>query len=246
MRRFFLKEGALQGKRMIFEGEEARHISRVLRLKRGERITGFDGRGREYIGTIAIIAPRHVEAVITEKKVAPKKLSLRVGLSPAVIKGAGLDDLLRRAVEIGISDFYPLLTSRTVVQPGKKREKREQRWKKIVRDAVRQSGRSRIPVVHPFRDWKGVLCLVSEFDLCLLPWEKEKKNGIKDLLSSSASSPLPASILVVIGPEGGFTDREVEAAVRAGFKTVSLGPATLRSATAALAALTCVHYQFGW
>lgn len=231
---------------MIFQGDEARHISRVLRLKRGESIVGFDGQGNEYAGTIAIISSRHVEAVITEEISRPPASFLRLGLAPAVIKGTGVDDLLRRAVEIGISDFYPLQTSRTVVRPGKKREKKEERWKNITLDAVRQSGRRRVPVIHPFRDWKGLLCLVSEFDLCLLPWAKEKERGIKEVLSSFLPDSLPASVLAVIGPEGGFTEREVETAVKAGFRPVGLGPATLRSATAGLAALACVQYQFSW
>lgn len=228
---------------MIFSGKDARYIGRVLRLKRGDKIVGFDGKGNEYVGTIAIMSPRRVEAVIEEERTLLKKYSARVGLAQAVIKSSGTDRLLRPAVELGISDFYPLRTSRTVVKPGKDQDKKLARWGKIALDAVRQSGRVVAPVIHPFRDWKGALCLVSEFDLCLLPWERETEKTLREVFGAYPPGKLPGSVLVVIGPEGGFTEREVQTAVDAGFRTVSLSPATLRANTAALTALSCVQYE---
>ncbi len=247
MRRFFLAPGSVQGRRMIFSGKDARYICKVLRLQRGAEIVGFDGSGTEHIGTIAVLSTRRVEAIITASTVTKSAVSpFRLVLAQALLKGGNLDGVIRQATEIGISDFFPLATRYTIPRVRKAGEKRLERWTKIAVDAARQSGRKVNPVIHPVRGWGELLSLVPEFDLCLLPWEKERTRTLKDALIGHKGKKMPASILIAIGPEGGFSDDEAGEAAIAGFRTVSLGGNILRGATAGVVAVACVQYELGY
>ena len=230
---------------MVFLGKDARYICKVLRLRRGDVIIGFDGGGMEYTGTIAILSPKRVEAVITGSTHTNDSPSSRVALAQALLKGSGLDSVIRQATELGISDFYPLATRYCIPKVKKEGEKRLERWRKISVDAVRQSGRTANPVIHPVRGWQGFLSMAGEFDLSLLPWEREKKRSLKSVLTGLTDQKRPGRILIAIGPEGGFTDMEVEEAVKAGFRTVSLGVRILRATTAGIATIACVQYELG-
>jgi len=242
MRRFFLPPGSIQGQRLIFAGKDARYIDRVLRLPRGEKIVGFDGSGREYLAVIAIISPRRVEAIVSEVRDKESDPQFRVALAQGVGKGGAFDLVVRQGTEIGVDEIYPLLTGYCVPRLFASPERKKQRWEKIAIDAARQSGRARTPRIHPPVVWGEMLKLSSGFDLRLLLWEKEKSQSLKSALEGLKTRP--ASFLLVVGPEGGFSDREVEEAVGAGFQAVYLLPGILRSVTAPLVALSCLHYHF--
>ncbi len=244
MKRFFLSPGSLQGRRMIFTGPDARYIVSSLRLKRGTEIVGFDGGGMEYTGTIAILSPRRVEAVISGTSVSTEAPSLRIALAQSLLKGRGLDGVLRQATELGISEFIPLATRYTIPRLFQEGEKRRQRWARIAADASRQSGRKINPVVHPVENWKDFLARAREYDLSLLPWEKEQEKSLKEVTARLTGGG-PARILVAIGPEGGFTEIEAAEAVEAGFLAVSLGPRILRATTAGVAAVAFLQIALG-
>jgi 16S rRNA (uracil1498-N3)-methyltransferase len=245
MKRFFLSPGSLQGRRMVFTGPDARYITRSLRLKRGAEIVGFDGAGMEYTGTIAILSPRRVEAVISQTSVSTESPSLRIALAQSLLKGRGLDGVLRQATELGISEFIPLATRYTIPRLFQEGEKRRQRWARIAADASRQSGRKVNPVVHPVEKWKDFLARAPEYDLSLLPWEKERERSLKEVTARLAGEGGSARILVAIGPEGGFTESEAAEAVEAGFLAVSLGPRILRATTAGVAAVAYLQIALG-
>lgn len=241
MRRFYIAPDAVHGKRMVFKGDDARYICRVLRLKRGEGIIAFDGQGNEYAGTIGILSPRRVEAIIMEVSQKTPTRPYRVALAQSLLKGAALELVLRQTTEAGISDFYPFSSARSVAGGFLRARGKQERWRKIVVDAVRQSGQDIVPAVHQLRDWKELLQLAGEYDLCLLPWEGEKAKSLKAALEEAGS---PEKILVAIGPEGGFADSEVAEAAGAGFMPVNLGPSIYRASTAGLATISAVHYHF--
>ncbi len=245
MKRFFLSPGSLQGRRMVFTGKDARYISRSLRLRRGMEIVGFDGGGMEYTGTIAIISPRRVEAVISGSSALAEAPAFRIALAQSLLKGRGLDTVLRQATELGIWEFIPLATRYTIPRLIQEGEKRRQRWVRIAADASRQSGRKINPVVHPVEQWKDFLSRAGQYDLALLSWEKEAQRPLKDAVARFSRGGSPARILVAIGPEGGFTDSEAAEAVEAGFLAVSLGPRILRAATAGVAAAAYLQLALG-
>ncbi len=245
MKRFFLAPGSLQGRRMVFTGQDARYISRSLRLKRGMEIVDFDGGGREYTGTIAILSPGRVEAVISSSSAPAEAPALRIALAQSLLKGRGLDTVLRQATELGIREFIPLATRYTIPRLIQEGDKRRWRWVRIATDASRQSGRKIIPVVHPVESWPDFLARADQYDLALLPWEKEARRTLKDAAARFSRGGSPARILVAIGPEGGFTDGEAAEVVEAGFLAVSLGPRILRAATAGLAAAAYLQLALG-
>ncbi len=245
MKRFFLPPGSLQGRRMVFTGSDARYICRVLRLPRGAEIVGFDGAGTEHTGTIAIISPRRVEAVISRTAVAQESPSPRIALAQSLLKGSALDGVLRQATELGISEFFPLATRYAIPRLRSEGEKRRKRWLKIAVDASRQSGRKTVPAVHPVQEWGEFLARAGEYDLALLPWEKETARPLKEAILGDSGGEAPSRILVAIGPEGGFTEAEAADAEAAGFVTVTLGSGILRAATAGLATVAYLRLALG-
>jgi len=245
MKRFFLPPGSLQGRRMVFTGSDARYICRVLRLGRGAEIVGFDGSGTEYTGTIAILSPRRVEAVISRTEVSKEAPPLRIGLAQSLVKGRGLDRVIRQATELGISEFFPLATRYTIPRLFSEGEKHRHRWLRIAADATRQSGRKFTPAVHPVQNWREFLDRAGEYDLALLPWEKEAERSLKEAAAPLSGAAGPARILIAIGPEGGFSDPEAAEAAAAGFLLVSLGPGILRATTAGVAAVAFLQIALG-
>jgi len=243
MRRFFITPGSLQGRRIVFTGKDAHYMRKVLRVKRGESICAFDGQGVEYSATVGIISPRRVEAIISGVERKGPVRAYRVALAQAVVKGSGLDLVVRQASEVGISEFFPLITRHCMGKMGRSLERKGERWEKIATAATRQSGQNFTPRIHPLLRWKEFLPLCSQYDLCLLPWEKEQEKRLKTVLKKCSLSSPPGKIMILIGPEGGFSESEVAEAIAAGFQPVSLGPATLRAITAGVVAVSNVHYH---
>ena len=240
MRHFYIPPSGRRDRRLIFPGKTSRHIYRVLRLKKGERIEAFDGRGREYEAVIGGTSPGRVEAIITKEKAAVPPRGYSVTLAQGLLKGADLSRVIRQCVEMGISHFYPLVTERVVVRTTRQGE----RWDRIAEDAARQSGQSLVPIIHPPRKWPEFLRLASGYPLRLLAWEEEDRQSLKSALAAFPPDSPPSDTLIAIGPEGGFTRPEVDQARAAGFQVVTLGPTTLRAATAGVAALAMLHYHF--
>jgi len=182
-----------------------------------------------------------VEAVITLEKqnTPPRRSSLT--LAQGLLKGADLSRVIRQSVELGISDFYPLITERCVVRT----TRRGERWSRIAAEAARQSGQSLIPIIHSPLKWMDFISLGADYDLRLLAWEEERQQSMKSALLDFQPDSSPARVLIAIGPEGGFTRPEVDLARAADFQAVTLGPTTLRAATAGVAALSALHFHFG-
>ena len=243
MRRFHISPEAVQGKRVIFAARDAHHIKNVLRMRRGEDIVAFDGRGNEYSATIAIISSRRVEAVIRNRKTTKNRRLYSLALAQAVLKGSALDLVIRQATEVGISDFYPLITCRSLGWLKRGLLRKIPRWEKIAIEATRQSGGDSVPRIHTLLRWEELLLLASRYQLKLLFWEGERKN-LKEILRLYPSSSPPERILLLVGPEGGFSKPEVDGAVKAGFQTAGLGPGILRASTAGVVAPALIHYHF--
>jgi 16S rRNA (uracil1498-N3)-methyltransferase len=220
-------------------GEDVRHIRTVLRKGPGDLLTLLDGQGREYTVRIMMIERSKIEAQIINRKE-------RTTASPVVILGQGLpksdkmDWIVQKATELGVSAIVPLVTERTIVKI-KDEEKRVVRWQKICREAAMQSGRPDIPMVEairPFRDFVGTLAPVPQ-NLLLFPWEE----GTQPIKVTLRRMPGIEKVVILIGPEGGFSQAEADLAKQEGFHLVSLGPNILRTETAAVAVLSMVLYE---
>lgn len=241
MPHFFIDASWNTGDHIAIRGSDARHIAQVLRLQEGDWIVLSDGSGRSFRATITKASPSKVEARIREE--LPRRLeNASPVLALALIKGERFEWAIQKAVEIGCRRIIPFRSARTVPRmaedPG---DRKRARWQRIALEAAKQSGLPFHPMVDLPVDfselvrktdtWQHILFFYEgacSQDLCT-SWDVESAAGSTDLL--------------IIGPEGGFTDAEVDCAASAGAVTVSLGPQILRVETAAIVALAIWHHE---
>ena len=240
MHRFFAGDESFSRDSIVLTGTDASHICTVLRLQTGDKIQVLDGKGSLYIVQLADVKAKLVKGEIISSEKVNTESPLTIHLGQSLIKGNKFDVVLRKSVELGVKTITPLMTERTVVKSDG--NKKIARWKKIAEESCKQCGRSSIPKVSGSVIKLDVFCQQrSEADLKLMFWELENENGLKDINPEK----IPSSVSVLIGPEGGFTIEEVEAARSHGFQTVSLGPRILRAETAPLVVLSLLQSKWG-
>ncbi len=238
--RFFISPDQVSEGTITIIGDDVKHIGAVLRMKTGDELLLCDGRGTDY--RAAIIRMERTE-ILAEIRDASKRspASPRIILCQGLPKSDKMDLIVQKATELGAAAIVPLVTERTIVKI-RDEEKRIGRWQKIAREAAMQSNRPDIPAIEPvlrFGDFLRTLA-PGPGTLLLLPWE-EGTEPIKTILRGHSDA---RQVIVLIGPEGGFSQTEAGLARDRGFHTVSLGPTILRTETAALAALGMVLYEF--
>ncbi|UFS71866.1 16S rRNA (uracil(1498)-N(3))-methyltransferase [Geomonas sp. RF6] len=242
MRSFFLGPNTIEGERAHVSGELFKHMVRVLRLKEGAEVALTDDAGRRHLGTIEAVEAKSLTVRITESDAGEEELAPRITLYQGLPKGEKLDMVLQKATELGVAEVVAFAAARSVVKLKEGREAgRLDRCEKIVQEAARQCGRRSVPAVLLGGKLEAVL-RGSEHSVKLLLWEGEEVTGLRQALSATAA---PESVAVVVGPEGGLTPEEVEAARRCGFIPVSLGRRILRTETAGLAVIAILQFQWG-
>lgn len=243
MSRFYVENPDRVGNEIEISGAEARHIQRVLRLKRGDEIVLFDGKGMEYWGTIESQKLNRITVTIGKTSTPRRESPIEVILGQGLLKGDKMDYVLQKATEMGVSAIFPFMSSRTVPQLGGERfERRWNRWRRIVVESAKQCGRTVPPKVEVIRDLRLILEWVARDLVKLILWEKEEvslKTRMGEIDKKSRK------FLFLVGPEGGFCEREISAARGNGFIPVGLGPRILRSETAGAAMLSILQYEFG-
>jgi len=237
-RRFLVPPGALDADEVRLPPEESHHAAVVLRLRRGERVVVFDGRGAEALVELTRVEPREVRARVVARSAAlPRAPEVQVTLAQGIPRGGKMDDVIRMGTEVGVARFVPLLTRRSLVRPS---AARLARWRRIAAEAAKQSRRPTVPeVTDPLplpALWAG-----EPAGPLLVPWEEER-TGIGEVLPRLG--PVRA-VTVAVGPEGGFAPEEVAEARAHGAVTVSLGPTILRTETAGGVTVAMVLYEFG-
>lgn len=217
--------------------DAANHAGKVLRMQASEALELFNGDGNNYAAVIIEVGKKQLVVDIQSSSENPIESPLKLHLGQGISRGDRMDFAIQKAVELGVSEITPLFTERCGVKLDADRlEKKREQWQKIVISACEQSGRSVVPPVHQpvtLEKWLGQPdnCLKLTLD----PWTSAT---IKQL------SPTDR-LRLVIGPEGGFSDREVAATTLAGFQPVRLGPRVLRTETAALTAIAALQLQLG-
>ncbi|MCP4688949.1 MAG: 16S rRNA (uracil(1498)-N(3))-methyltransferase [Desulfobacterales bacterium] len=244
MRYFYIDPSRIDGATAVITGPDARHISRVLRLKPGDEIGLFDGAGSAYEARVAALSPTGVHVSIQRAHPAPGESPLRLTAAQALLKDRKMDGLIRQLTELGISRWLPFISERSIPRPNRKRlATRRERWVKIAREALKQCKRGRTPIVGPVHTFEETLAIPGPDDLKILCWEKETRPIHAALFP--ASGKRVDRVFALLGPEGGFTPREVEKAREREFIPVSLGPRVLRAETAALAVCALLQHLFG-
>jgi 16S rRNA (uracil1498-N3)-methyltransferase len=242
MPRFYLPQPRIEKGMLKIEGDEVRHIRKVLRLKRGDEIVVFNGSGKEYGGTIVEEGPSSVVITIQNIFSSKTESQLEITLAQSLLKGDKMDYLIQKATELGVKEIIPFFSSRSVPLLEKSRRlKRYHRWERIAVEASKQCGRGVVLKIEPLQDYSEILRTASPDSLRLILWEREGVR-LKEVLERSKEK---TKIFFIIGPEGGLSEEEVDQAKRNEFTPVTLGRRILRSETASLCLVSILQYEWG-
>lgn len=260
------------GAEVALADEDALHIARVLRLTIGEQVVLVIAPDCEALAELTVVSAKSVRARTIALRTVRREPPLRIRLAQGVAKGEKMDYIVQKSTEMGVSEIVPVVTERSIVRLDRERgEERAQRWQKIAREAAQQSGRTVVPRVLPPMAFAAALPGATNAGatanpasispatadgrwLSVIPYEGEAGRGLYDTLAAWREHPESRSVAdhdgvpavtVFIGPEGGFADREVAAAIAAGCVPVSLGPRILRTETAGPAAIAMILYHLG-
>ena len=225
------------GAQFALAPEAAQHVGRALRLKAGDSITVFDGRGGEYDAAIQRIDKDRVEVKVGAWRDVDTEPRMRIGLIQGLPEADKMDWIIQKAVELGVTWIQPIICDRSVVRlSGERAARRESHWRRVSVAACEQSGRNRIPEVRPtlgFQSWIAVPAAATRWVL---------DPGGEPV---TRKAPAQQDLELLVGPEGGLSDRERELAAQQGCEPVALGPRILRAETAPLAALSAIHALWG-
>lgn len=243
MARFFIAKKNIAGAWGIIAGEEFKHLRRVLRLAPGDSLTLFDDAGEEHAAIIRDVSEDQARVEVLRSYRPERESVLELTLAFALTKGEKMDWVVEKATEIGVHTIIPFVSSRTVPKLDEgKRQRRRERWQKIALGAVKQCGRTRVPAVLPVADFRSLVGQANPDHLKLFFWEQETARALKQVHASNSD---PRAVMVVIGPEGGFSGTEAALAVEHGFQPVHLGRRVLRAETAAIAAVSLAQFLWG-
>lgn len=244
MHRFFIESIEAAGKTLVFDPVQSRHIRQVLRLRAGEQVTAFDGKGGVCQAKLNDVRAERVTATVIEWRREEYESPLKVVLCQGLAKGERMDTILQKAVELGAAGFQPFASRYAVVElSGERAEKRVRRWQSVAREACKQCRRSVVPPVEPPLSFSALLQLIDRQPALML-YEHEAQHSLKQVLQRHRAAWQGQTLHVIIGPEGGFAPDEAEQARASGIHRVGLGPRILRTETAGPAALAAIMYEF--
>lgn len=243
MRRFFLDREMILSDKPTLTGPDVKHIRTVLRLKPGEEIFLFDGKGSEYRARITASTPKTIILSVLERFPSISESPVEITIGQGLLKAKKMDRIVRQVTELGIYALIPLLAKRSVPRPRPERwAEKEQRWETIAQESLKQCGRSQMPCLEPPTSFKELVAVSRTHDLKIIFHEGNPGEESNLYLNDPRDV---RSVLALIGPEGGFTPNEVQMALEGGFVCVSLGPRILKADTAVVAVCAVLQYAFG-
>lgn len=236
--RIYHEKPLYEQKYITLSEQAARHIAVVLRMSAGDEILLFDGTGRDFRSTITTATKKQVEVRIEEVIPVENESPVSIHLYQAISKGERMDIAIQKSVELGVTEITPVISERTVVRINEKRlDKKLDHWSKIIISACEQSGRAVVPKLHPILAYTELLKVLENTQTYILSPYTDNR------LSSLPKSTTACSI--IIGPEGGFSENEIEFARRYSITEVSMGKRILRTETAAICALSAIQTLAG-
>lgn len=238
MPRFPVDEKNIDGAKASITGTDYKHIVKVLRMKEGDAITLFDENSMEYEGRISKVGSKEIAVDIVSSRKVETDSPLRITLMQGLPKGDKMDYIVEKATEIGVHAIVPVVTERSQVRTADKKK----RWERIAVEASKQCGRTKPPAIENTLNFLEAIKYNQNNGLAII-----LHVGSQVSLKNFLNNPLqhPTDIIVLIGPEGGFTEKEVLLATELGFTSLGLGPRTLRTETAGLAVLSIIQFQHG-
>lgn len=243
MPRFFVEANNIKENIILIQGEDAKHISTVLRMKKNEKLVVCNGQNIDYDCIIKHMCKETVEVEIVEKKFNVAESKIKIKLFQALPKSDKMEFIIQKCVEIGVDEIVPIMTDNTIIkiEDSKKGEKKLERWNKISESAAKQSMRGKIPKISEILSYIQALEISKQLDKTIIPYENEKINTLR----SSIKTFNGKSIGVFIGPEGGFTDKEIFLSQKYDIQSVTLGNRILRTETAGLVTIANIIYELG-
>lgn len=239
---FFISPEHISNDQVKLLGPDVDHIRTVLRLKPGDNIYVMDGSGKRYSVSLTNIRREEILGEIVSIDNVGTESPLTIHMGQVLLKGNKFDDIISKAVELGVHSLTPLISDRCVVKLKRDDlEKKAVRWQKIALEAAKQCRRTIIPDVEHGQSLETFFQKCKEYELKIMFWENERSTRIKDLEVRESFG----NIAVVTGPEGGFTESEIKMARKYGFKIASLGPRILRAETAPIAVLAILQNLCG-
>lgn len=243
MHRFFVSDDNFQGENVVLKGQQAHQIRNVLRMSPGDHIIVLDNQGWEYEVMLEAVGQNEITGQVIEKREATGEPAVRITLYQSLLKQDKFEWVLQKCTEVGVTRFVPLVTQRSVIR-GRDAisSKKLGRWRSIITEAAEQSGRGLIPELSPPIDLEGGLAGLGGFKCALIASPETQGVGVRSALRRGDKCA-PAAIALFIGPEGGFTQEEVERCRASGAVTISLGRRILRTETAAVVAASLILYE---
>lgn len=244
MRRFFTEPQNIRGDTAVLQ-EDAAHITRVLRMSPGDMICIFDGTGTEYTARLESLDQACCTARIVSRSQAVSEPDIQVTLYQGLPKAGKMEQIIQKAVELGVHAVVPVQTARCVARLSADRRGLEKisRYQKVAVAAAKQCGRGILPQILPPVSFAEAVSAMAACDLALMPYEGLGHEGQHNLKAVLGAHPDAGTIGVLIGPEGGFSDQEVQAAQAVGLHLVGLGPRILRTETAGSTMLSVIMYE---
>lgn len=246
MQRYFINENKWFENRVIITGEDHHHITHVMRMEINDKIIVNKHDGQAALGKITEITDNKVEAVLVKWLPENRELPVEVSIAQGLPKGDKWEFILQKGTELGAHHFVPFQADRSIVKwDSKKLNKKAPRWNKIVKEASEQSHRNIIPTVDTVLAFDQLMKKSSTYDWKFFAYEESaRRESTVSLHEHFSQIGQGGSIIVVIGPEGGFTEEEASRFKREGFQSVRLGPRILRTETAPLYVLSSLSYYF--
>lgn len=243
MHRFFIPQ--LYNENMTINGVDARHISKVLRMQPGARLQIVSDDGVSALAEITVIDSEQVKVHCLEKLAESHEPLVRLVLAQGLAKGEKMDFIIQKAVEMGAYSVIPVAMEHSVVRlDGVKAVKKAERWQKIAEAAAKQSKRDIIPKIQPIQTLAELLA-ATNYQKKFIAYECEDKKSLKAALLEAKADGKLTDLLLIIGPEGGISESELQEARNAGAVPVSLGRRILRAETAGLVAISAIFYETG-
>lgn len=253
MDRFFVEPEHLNldDKTLYIDGEDVKHISKVLRYGQGDEIEVCDSNGHEYICRIESVDKTRIDLSIVDEVDINRESRIRVSLYQGVPKSTKMDIILQKLTEAGVDEIVLVNTKRSVVNiKGDKADKKFDRWERIIYEAAKQCKRGLIPKLRGILSFKEALEDMGKNDINICPYEVEKSLGIKEALQTGQVKKIlenkdEVRVGILIGPEGGFAEEENEMVKAAGIASVTMGPRIFRTETASIVATAITLYELG-
>jgi 16S rRNA (uracil1498-N3)-methyltransferase len=241
--RFFILASDLQGDRVRLSPEQSHQVHQVLRLRTGDRIVVLDNTCVEYDVTLTTVEKRAVGGQVTASRQARGEPTVHLTLFQSVLAREKFEWVLQKGTEVGVSRFVPVLTERSLARTRTLEDNKRDRWHRILVEAAEQSHRGRVPTLDPIHPFSEAICEMAHFDRSLIAATSGPTRSLKEALGPDEKPP--ASVAILIGPEGGFSDDEVRQACEHGVLPIGLGPRILRTETAAMVMPALILHELG-